>query len=240
MTTPEPTTAPPPRTQQPRTQQATTPQPAVQPASPRPHRPGFATMVRGLAWDVGLPLVTYYGLHLLGVSDWLALLAATSAAGLVLVWAAVRDRTLNLFAMVMLAVFGLGLLLSLVSGDPRFLLLKDSVTTGTIAAAFLLTTAFGRPLTLAAAQRWTPDRAAEIAEAYRTSPHARRAHRVSSVVWGLGLLAEALVRIPLIFLLPISVMVGLSTVMTLVVIGGLIAWSGTYAARVSRRARAAA
>jgi len=33
------------------------------------------TLLRGLAWDVGLPVATYYALHLLGVSDWVALLA---------------------------------------------------------------------------------------------------------------------------------------------------------------------
>ena len=35
------------------------------------------TLLRGLAWDVGLPVATYYALHLLGVSDWVALLAST-------------------------------------------------------------------------------------------------------------------------------------------------------------------
>jgi hypothetical protein len=197
-------------------------------------------MVRGLMWDVGLPLVAYYGLHLMGVGDWLALLAATTAAGLVLAWGAIRDRTLNLFAAVMLTVFGLGLVLALVSGDPRFLLLKASVTTAIVGAAFLATTAWGRPLTLAAAQRWTPHRAEEIAEDYRSNARVRRAHRVSSVVWGLGLLTEAIVRIPLIFLLPISVMVGLSTAMMVATIGGLIIWNGAYASRVARRAQAKA
>ena len=38
-------------------------------------------MVRGLAWDVGLPLVAYYALHFLGASDWVALLTASSRRG---------------------------------------------------------------------------------------------------------------------------------------------------------------
>jgi hypothetical protein len=44
------------------------------------------------------------------------------------------------------------------------------------------------------------------------------------LVWGLRLLAEALVRIPLIYLLSIDVMVGLSTALTVVTIGGLVIW----------------
>jgi hypothetical protein len=65
-------------------------------------RPGL--MIRGLAWDVGLPLLAYYGLHQLGINDWTALLAATAAAALRIVWVALRDRALNLFATVMLVV----------------------------------------------------------------------------------------------------------------------------------------
>jgi len=36
-------------------------------------------MIRGLAWDVGLPLSAYYLLHLVGATDWVALLAGTLA-----------------------------------------------------------------------------------------------------------------------------------------------------------------
>jgi hypothetical protein len=48
-------------------------------------------MVRGLAWDVGLPVVTYYALHLFGVSDWVALLASTLVAAARIGWVAIRS-----------------------------------------------------------------------------------------------------------------------------------------------------
>ena len=38
-------------------------------------------------------------------------------------------------------------------------------------------------------------------------------YTVSSAVWGTGLLVEAAVRVPLVYLLPISVMVGVSEAM---------------------------
>lgn len=202
-------------------------------------RPGIdvPSIVRGLAWDVGLPLLAYYALHLAGVSDWIALLAATGAAALRIVLVAVRDRALNLFATVMLLVFGIGLGLAFVSGDPRFLLLKASVVTGAVGMVFLITAARGRrPLTLAAEQSFSPSRTAELAEEYRTDPDVRRGHRVSSTVWGIALLAEAAVRVPLIYLLPISVMVGLSTAMLIATIVGLVVWNARYVARAQGRA----
>ncbi|MBT8163609.1 MULTISPECIES: VC0807 family protein [Arthrobacter] len=91
------------------------------------------TLVRGLAWDVGLPLAVYYVLHLARATDWVALLAATGAAGCRLLWSALKQHVLNPFAMLMVIIFGLGLVLSFLTGDPRFLLLKDSAITGGLA-----------------------------------------------------------------------------------------------------------
>lgn len=139
------------------------------------------------ALDVGLPLATYYGLHLAGVADWPALLAASGVAAMRIGWDAARRRRRNLFATVMLVVFGIGLVLSLVSGDLRFLLLKESITTGGVGLVFLATSVWGTPLTLAAMQTFAPGRAAALTELFRTDPRVRRGVRVSSVVWGVGL-----------------------------------------------------
>lgn len=193
-------------------------------------------LVRGLAWDVGMPMVGFYVMFLAGFSVWVALLTATCAAAARIVWVVVRDRMINLVATLSLLVFGVGMTMSFISGDARFLLLKSSVMTATVAMTFLVTAALGRrPLTLAAEQSWAPDRAAEIAEQYRTDPAVRHRHRVCSTVWGLGMLTEAIGRIPLIYILPIPVMVGLSTALLLGTIGILIVWNIFYLNRWHRR-----
>lgn len=199
-------------------------------------RPGprLGMILRGLLLDVGLPVVVYYALHLLGADDWVALLAATGVAALRIVWPAVAGRTLNLFALVMLLVYGLSFVLALATGDPRLLLLKGSLITGGVGVVFLAT-AFGRrPLTLAASQMFEPGRADAIAEEFRTEPGARRGHRVSSTVWGVGLLAEALLRLPVIFLLPIPVAAGLSEGMLVAAFVLLIGWNAWYVRRLTR------
>ena len=189
-------------------------------------------MLRGLGWDVGLPVVTYYALHLLGASDWVALLASTLVAGVRIVWGAVRQRTLNPFATVMLLVFGIGLALTFVSGDPRFLLVKESFVTGAVGLTFLVTALRGRrPLTLAAQQSWTPAEADALGEEYRTDPDVRRAHRFVSTAWGVVLVVEAALRVPLVYLMSPSVMVGVSTAMAVVAFGGLSFWTIRYSSR---------
>jgi hypothetical protein len=56
----------------------------------------------------------------------------------------------------------------------------------------------------------------------------RHGHRLASTVWGTALLAEAAARVPLIYLLPISVMVAVSEAMTIVTFAGLIGWTAWY------------
>ena len=114
----------------------------------------------------------------------MALLASALVAGLRLGWGAVRQRSLNPFATVMLLVFGIGLALTFVSGDPRFLLVKESFVTGAVGLTFLVTALRGRrPLTLAAQQSWHPEQAAELAAEYRDVPDgaARAPVRVDGV-----------------------------------------------------------
>ena len=144
--------------------------------------PSPRLMLRGLGWDVGLPVLGYYALHLAGVNDFIALLVASLLAAARIGWVAVRERELNPFATVMLVVFGIGLILAFASGDPRFLLLKNSVVTGVLGLVFLGTTLFGTPLTLAASQSFQPARKAELRDEYDTDPHVRRGHRLSSIV----------------------------------------------------------
>ncbi len=192
-----------------------------------------AVLARGLAWDVGLPLAAYYGLHALGATDWVALLVASAVAGLRMAWAAVRHRRLNPFALVLLAVFGIGLVLALIGGDARFLLLKDSFTTGIVGLAFLGSMLFDRPLTLAALQSLDPARAEVLLQRYRDDARVRHGYRLSSLVWGVGLLVEAGLRVPLIFLLPVDVMVALSPAMMIAAFGLLIAWTSWYRRRAA-------
>ncbi len=189
----------------------------------------------GLALDVGLPLAGYYTMHALGVSDWAALLAATAAAAARLAGTAVWTRQISWFAAIMLTVFGAGLALAFVGGDPRFLLLKDSFSTALLGAVFLASLASKRPLTLAASQAWKPGQAEVLDQLYRTEPAARRAFRVSTAGWGLGLVGEASLRVPLLYLLPLDVMVGLSTAMMIGAMSALAIWNAAYITRAARR-----
>ena len=219
-----------------------TTEPAADPVGVQPAKPDTAGLVRMVLIEVGLPVLTYYGLHATGASDYRALLAATVVAGLRLGFVALRNRRLDGFAAFMIAIFAVGLALSFTTGDARFMLAKDSVGTAIAGLIFLGTCVVGRPISFYAAQRffvttgrggtWWDDR-------WRSNPAFRRGFRVMSLTWGVGLLVEAAVRIPLIYVLPIDIMAGLSTALQLVAFTLLITWNVRYGRRMRARSQGA-
>jgi hypothetical protein len=188
-----------------------------------------------LLWDAGLPLAAYYGLRLAGQSEQTALLAGAVLAALRIGWVAARHRRFDGVAALLTSVLAVGLVLSLVSGDARFILVKESF--GTAAAALvLLATAHRNPLILVAVRAGAKeDKRAEIDRLCADVPEFRRSFVRMSGVWGIALLAEAALRVPLVYLLPADVMAGLSVVLLLVVIGLLSVWTAWYAGRVQNR-----
>jgi hypothetical protein len=108
----------------------------------------------------------------------------------------------------MVATMALALLTSVIAGDPRFLLAKDGIVTGSWGlwvpaqcpgrrpAALV----FARPLMehvkLFGSRSW--DRL------WDTEPQFRRIWRVATVMWGAGLLADAAVRVVISYMLPVD------------------------------------
>ncbi|WP_233621580.1 VC0807 family protein [Amycolatopsis sp. WAC 04182] len=189
-----------------------------------------------LLWDVALPLAAYYGLRLAGQSEQVALLAGAGVAAARIAWVAVRDRSFDGFAALLAGVLGVGLVLSLVTGDAKFLLLKESFATATAAIVLLLSCFSRTPMVLVAVRAGSSAaKRAEIDRLAEEVPGFRRAFTRMSAVWGVALLLEAAIRVPLVYTLSADVMNALSVVLLLAVIGGLSLWSVRYAEKVQKK-----
>lgn len=189
-----------------------------------------------LGKDVIPPVATYYVLHAFGVNDWLALLGGAVVSGALLVAEAVRSRRLDVFSGFMLGIFGVGLIAALLFDDPRLMVLKASLMSGVLGAAFLISCLAGKPLTYLAYRKaisGDPAAVAALEAKYEEIPRVRGLMRSMSMIWGVGLLAEAVVRAVLAYQLPVSTMVGLSTVLTI----GTIALLLVITVQVAKRAK---
>jgi intracellular septation protein A len=182
-------------------------------------------MFLGLFWDIGLSLVAYYGLRALGASPYVALLGGTVTAGLRIGYVWWRTRRFDAFAAFMLFEFGIGLVFSLMTGDARFLVAKESFGTAIAGLVFLGSCVVGRPMVWHAAARFQPARREEFDRRWRTEPSFRPLFRVLSVLWGVSLLAEAVARVVVAYTLPVDVAAGLSQVLRFGVTGLMVVWT---------------
>ncbi|RSO48863.1 hypothetical protein DMH15_03800 [Streptomyces sp. WAC 06725] len=182
--------------------------------APRPKLEG----PRALLLDAGVPIASYYlltgafGLSTLAALAWSGALPAARS-----LWSLVRERRLNAVATLMTATNIIGLLLSLVAGDERLMMAKDSAVSSTFGLAVLVSALIGRPLMAPVLKPWiTKGDAARSAAWDRLTAESawfRRVQRRHSAVWGAALLGECVARVIGAFTLPVDTMVWLGTVM---------------------------
>ncbi|MEU8399562.1 VC0807 family protein [Nonomuraea sp. NPDC048892] len=187
-------------------------------------------LIVGLLWDAGLPTAVFYLCRALGLDPMPALIAGGLAALARVGYVAVVRRRLNGLSALMAATFLLLLVVSALTGDPRVLLAKESILTGAAGLLLVGSCALGRPVLFALVRRLGAggdEAPGRWEERWRTEPALRRQFYLLSLVTGSGLLLDAVVRVVLVYLLPIDTMAGLSTalhVTTLVLLGGWVTW----------------
>lgn len=192
------------------------------------------SLVVGLFLDAGLSVAAYGLARAFGASVFVALLAGAVVAGVRAVWVIIRRHEVDPFAVFMVGIFAVGLGLSLWSGSPRFLLVKESFGTGAAGLAFILTCLRGKPLAYYSSQRVAAPTAEERTawdQLWVSEPVFRRRFKIMSLVIGGALVLEAGVRIALVFVLSPDAMVVISSVMAPVVLTLVCVWAVHYGTR---------
>ncbi|WRZ91435.1 hypothetical protein OHB54_21540 [Streptomyces sp. NBC_01007] len=182
------------------------------PAETAGPRPSFLPLIV----DVAVPVGSYYLLkNGFGMSTMAALGWSSVVPAVRTVWSVLKERRVNALAGLILFVNVVGLALSLVAGDPRLMLAKDSGVSSAIGIGVLVSVRLGRPMMTqgmkpflvkgdaARAAAW--DRLAAGSEPFR------KAERTFSLVWGTVLLGECVARVVGAYTLPIDTMVWLGT-----------------------------
>ena len=174
-----------------------------------PRRP-----VARMAVEFGLPAAVYYALRVAGVGVFSALLCGAVASAVVAVVPVIRHRRPDGLAVYVAAIMTGGVGVSLVAGSTQFLLAREALLTGVTGAWFIagvrgrqpLAYLFSRPL-LEGRFRWPSD----WDELWDRSPRFRRMWRTSSLLWGIGTLLDAALRVIMAYTLPPDLVPALST-----------------------------
>lgn len=179
----------------------------------------LVTMLKPLVLDIGVPLGSYYLLRDgFGVGLVASLMVSSIVPAVRTVVGAARDRSFNGLAGIMLVVNLVGIVLSFVTGDARLMIVKDSALSSVVGISVLIAAATGKPLMSAGLKPFmTKGKAANVRAWERLTaavdPRFHRAELLFSTIWGVCLLIECVARIVLAFVLPVSTMVWLSTVL---------------------------
>jgi hypothetical protein len=180
--------------------------------------------LRPLLLDLAVPLGSYYLLRGVGVGLVTALAVSSILPAARTVAGVVRHRTVNGLAALIVAVNMVGIAITFWSGDPRIMLAKDGAVTSTIGIAILISAFTSRPLMTAGLRPFLVkgDSARNVGfdRLLDSSTRFRRLERCFSLVWGIALLGECIVRVFCAFTVPVGTMVWLSTVLTVGAIAG--------------------
>lgn len=208
-------------------------------ATERSSAPRLLTILWGLVLDAGLAVGVYFGMRVAGFEPYYALLAGALVSGARLGYGLLRARRVEGFAAFMCIGFLIGTGLALFTGSDRFLLLKDSFTTALIGLLFLSSCFVGKPFIFHASKRFRAAGGMEQSEweqKWRERPGFRRLFRVMTMVWAVAFLIEALVRVPLVYLLPIDLAATAAGLLLPAMLLCLLTWTLRHAKRAEQRA----
>lgn len=155
-----------------------------------------------------------------------------------------RFRRVDALSALVLLGIALSLMVMALGGSPKLLLLRESLVSGAIGVVFLLSLAFRKPVIFYLA-RATIAREREYGEEHfealwRERPTLRSSIRLMTLVWGVGLSAETMLRSWLAWHWPVERYLVVSPVIGYGIYGGLMLWTIWYRARMKQRGEAAA
>ena len=202
----------------------------------------FLSLIPGIVVNAVLPVIAYTILTGRGFSPVAALTSSAIFPVIATMVSIARTRSLDGLALISLILIALGLIGSLVSGSPRFALVKESVLSGMFGLAFAVSLVLPRPLAFFFGRQFAtggePSRV-ETWNSYWAYPEFRRVQYTITAVWAAALLLDAGLRVVLTFILSVATVVWLSPVIFYVGLLAMLIWMFSYVARARARAAAA-
>ncbi|WP_338058546.1 VC0807 family protein [Streptomyces noursei] len=208
---------------------------AQSPIAQRPARSGGG-LSRVLLVHVIVPLALFYGLRWLGVNQFLALLtgAVIPAAGMVR--GLVTERRIGGLQLFMLAAMGLTVAMSLVTGSPRLLLIRNGWGMAAIGVWMLCTLLSRRPFLYEATRIVVDeDKQQTLKDNWDRYPAFRRMLWICSAFWGVACLIDSTVRVVLAMTLPVDLVPVLDDVLLGVTLLAILAFQRFFGRAYLRR-----
>jgi hypothetical protein len=170
--------------------------------------------------------------------------ALIAASGPPLLWSVVEfahNRRIDALSMVVLLGLGLSLLAFLGGGSVRLLQLRERLVTAFVGIVFLGSAAIGKPLMYELVRAFLAranDPELQRVESLRNDDFFRAGMTIMTLVWGVGLVADAAASIALVYVLSIRTYLVVNQIMGYATIGSLTLWNLWFGRRMRRKGEA--
>lgn len=169
-----------------------------------------------------------------------ALLVAAVAPALESIVSIIRGRRLNILSLFVMSSLIIGIALTLMSGDPRLLLLRESIIFGIFGVVNFISLFFPKPLMFLIGRSFIASNNHDQIEGYNTlwsNPHVHRTSRIVTIVWGFVCIGELLLRVFMVSTLPLATVVAFGSLISHGLIVLAIIWTFAYGRRIRAHLR---
>jgi hypothetical protein len=197
---------------------------------------------KSLLIELGVNFLLPWLAYRIALPHWGMLVALYASAAPPILWSIVEFiRTRRVDSLSAFVILGIALSIGMMAlgGSPRLLLVRESLISGVIGAVFVVSLLFPRPLIFylarATVARKTEDGATRFEAAWNERPALRRSIRLMTLVWGVGLVVENLLRCWMAWRWPIERYLLISPIVGYGIYGGLTIWTVFYRKRLMAR-----
>lgn len=189
-------------------------------------------MIISLVINGAIPLLIYWVLtNSTTLSQFAALIISGIPSLIESLVGIVRRRRIDLLAGIVLTAIGVGLIITILGGDPKIYLIRESFFTVTFGLAMLGSLLLPRPMMFYISRHFSSGNNSAGVARFNTfwqDRRFRRSMRVMSAVWGVGLLLEAAIRVFLVITLSVTQFLAVSPFVIYGIIALLIIWTFRY------------
>ncbi|MEV0264180.1 VC0807 family protein [Streptomyces sp. NPDC050617] len=194
------------------------------------------TLAASIAVNIVFPLGAYYLLRAQGAAQWLALLLSGAAPAVRAAYTLAVRRRADGFDLFVVSMLALSAGTSLISGEPRVMLLKNVALSLGLAVWILGTLYAPRPFVFQFSRRWHGEAArAERDRLWAESAEFRRALRRVTMLWGGAQLVDAALSTLTALTLPVDAVPAIEKVQSYGLLGLLAAATLLYGRRFRAR-----
>jgi intracellular septation protein A len=139
----------------------------------------------------------------------------------------IKTKKVDIFSSFIFVGIALSIIAALIGGNEKFILLRESYVTGIMGCLFLVSLFSSKPLIYLFSSRFS-DNPSVLTTRWNEEAFFRKSMRLMTLVWGICLLLEAILKVILVYTLSVTTFLAVSPFFYYGILGLTIYWTIRY------------